>query len=367
MQRLKISWFQAVAVIALAGSVSMIAMQVMQKKNLEPGAKDIARSGRVLSPKEGVDERMPAMDPKMVSGSGIIEPQERETKVAAASAGLILRIHVKEGQVVQAGQLLVEMESSAERMAAESAREEIESARRDLDKVKAGERPETIAAVQEDLEAARAKAAQSREAMERLSGLAAKDLVTRDEYDRARRQAHQDSAMAAASKARHLALANGPRKEDVAIQEARVAQAMKKLAEREAAIGLRQVRAIGAGTVLQVKYRAGEYYLPTGEPLMLMGNLKKLRVRVDIDERDIGRVRVGQAGYVTAPAFPNRRFAARIAEIGHRIGRKNIRTDDPKERIDTKILEVLLDVEEGGAELLPGLRVVAVIGGGNRL
>jgi hypothetical protein len=42
------------------------------------------------------------------------------------------------------------------------------------------------------------------------------------------------------------------------------------------------------------------------------------------------------------------------------MGRKNIRTDDPTERIDTKILEVVLELDES-KDLVPGMRVVAYI------
>ena len=42
------------------------------------------------------------------------------------------------------------------------------------------------------------------------------------------------------------------------------------------------------------------------------------------------------------------------------MGRKNIRTDDPVERIDTKILEVVIELDKREG-LLTGLRVVSVV------
>ena len=42
------------------------------------------------------------------------------------------------------------------------------------------------------------------------------------------------------------------------------------------------------------------------------------------------------------------------------MGRKNVRSDDPTERIDTKILEVVLELDEKDG-LVPGLRVVAYV------
>jgi hypothetical protein len=71
-----------------------------------------------------------------------------------------------------------------------------------------------------------------------------------------------------------------------------------------------------------------------------------IRVRVDVDETDIGRV-VGKAAYVTADAFGARRFPAHVIRIGQVLGKKNVRTDEPTERVDQKILETLLDLDDG--------------------
>jgi len=49
-----------------------------------------------------------------------------------------------------------------------------------------------------------------------------------------------------------------------------------------------------------------------------------------------------------------------VVEVGKRMGRKNIRTDDPVERIDTKILEVVVQLNQRDG-LVPGLRVVGYI------
>ncbi len=81
---------------------------------------------------------------------------------------------------------------------------------------------------------------------------------------------------------------------------------------------------------------------------------------MDVDERDIGRVKLGQAAYAVADAWQGVRFPGKVTEIGRRMGRKNVRTDDPTERIDTKILEVVIDLDEPG-RLVTGLRVTSYI------
>jgi len=62
--------------------------------------------------------------------------------------------------------------------------------------------------------------------------------------------------------------------------------------------------------------------------------------------------------YVTADAFGDRRFAGRLVRVGRMVGKKNIRTDEAKERTDAKILEVLIELADSRT-LPPGLRVNA--------
>ena len=65
---------------------------------------------------------------------------------------------------------------------------------------------------------------------------------------------------------------------------------------------------------------------------------------------------MGQTMWVTADAFPGKRFRGTVVQIGGQLGRKNFRNDNPEERLDTKILEVLIDLEPG-VELPVGLPV----------
>ena len=141
----------------------------------------------------------------------------------------------------------------------------------------------------------------------------------------------------------------------------RLAAAEARLGQAKATLERRQIRAPYAGEILQVKARVGEYYTPgASEAPVVLGDTSRLRVRMDVDERDIGRVKLGAPAYAVADAFPGVRFTGKVAEIGRRMGRKNVRTDDPTERIDTKILEVVIDLDEPG-KLVPGLRVTSYV------
>jgi hypothetical protein len=85
-----------------------------------------------------------------------------------------------------------------------------------------------------------------------------------------------------------------------------------------------------------------------------------LRVRVDVDETEVAQVRVGQPAYITADAYRSRKFTGHVIRVGNELGHKNIRTDEPTEKVDTKILETLIQLDPG-THLPDGLRVDAYI------
>ena len=120
-----------------------------------------------------------------------------------------------------------------------------------------------------------------------------------------------------------------------------------------------------AGEVLVLPYRVGEYYQPASqgglsEPLVVLADTTRLRARLDVDERDLGKVVVGMKATVRASAFVGQNYAGTVVEIGRRMGRKNVRTDDPVERNDTKILEVVIALE-GTPPLVIGQRITGYL------
>ena len=116
-----------------------------------------------------------------------------------------------------------------------------------------------------------------------------------------------------------------------------------------------------SGVVLRKHQRTGENVsAQSGSPILTLGDTSRLRVRVDVDETDVARVTPGKAVVIKAAAFGDRQFNGTVSRVGNILGKKNIRTGDPAERVDTKVLETLVDLEPG-SELPIGLRVDAYI------
>jgi HlyD family secretion protein len=267
---------------------------------------------------------------------------------------------VKDGDHVTAGQVLVELESSVEIAAVETAEADLASARANLTRTLNGQRIEDKDATMADAASARSRSELSDIALARAEQLFKGGAITQEELDKARLTAAADKQTARAAQARAQA-ARGSRSEDIVSARANVVSAEARLAQAKATLERRKLRAPFDGEVLQVKGRVGEYYTPgASEAPVVIGDTHRLRVRMDVDERDIARVKLGQPAYAVADAYPGVRFPGKVAEIGRRMGRKNVRTDDPTERLDTKILEVVVDLDEGG-RLVPGLRVTGYI------
>jgi multidrug resistance efflux pump len=114
------------------------------------------------------------------------------------------------------------------------------------------------------------------------------------------------------------------------------------------------------GDILSVKVRAGEFYQPGSDSVVVMGDTTHMRVRIDIDERDLARVAVGARVIARVPARPGENFEGKVVEIGRRMGRKNVRSDDPVERNDAKILEVVAEMNSS-AGLVVGQRVTGFV------
>jgi HlyD family secretion protein len=326
-----------------------------------PQGKDVQKAERVLTPASGFDERLTLPQGDFVGGNGVVEPADRETRVAGQTSGRIAAIPVKEGQQVEAGTTLVELESGVQRAALAAAEADVRVADAELTRVLKGNRREDVQAAMAEAEAAAAKSALSSGVAQRLAKAGEGGGATRDEVERAQRQAEADRASANLSDAKRQAVIAGSRLEDVLAARARFAAAEAKREQARMALLERTVVAPIAGEVLQVKGRAGEYYQVGGaDALIVLGDTRALRARVDVDERDIGLLLVGQSAIVRAPAFPGEDFRGKVVEVARRMGRKNVRTDDPVERNDAKVLEVVVQLDPT-TKLVVGQRITAFL------
>jgi multidrug resistance efflux pump len=353
--RAKITKGSVAALVALGVAVGLVHV-VRTGGASQPDRDDRAKAARIVTPGRGEDFRAEAAPPGLVAASGVVEPRDREARLSPEVGGVVEALLAREGERVRAGAPLVQLRAAVEAAAVSGAEADVAAARAQLDKALRGPRAEDVRAAAAELGAARARAQLAADTLARTRRLVERQASTSQELIQAEAQARADEQTVQALAARHSVLVRGSRAEDVAAARAAVAQAQARLAQAKGALERLTVRAPFAGEVLQVLVRPGEYVNPAGGGVVKLADTSALRMRLDVDERDVGRVAVGSTGFVRADGFAGRDFAGRVVEVGRRMGRKNVRTDEPTERNDVKILEVLLELD-GRPPLPQGLRV----------
>jgi len=117
------------------------------------------------------------------------------------------------------------------------------------------------------------------------------------------------------------------------------------------------IRAPIDGTILQINARPGELASPSSTPpLVLIGNVSALRVRAEVDERDIEKIKVGQAVLVRPAAFRGREIAGTVSFIAPLVEAGRHNALGQRNMTDVDVVEVLVDLGEPGP-LLAGMKV----------
>ncbi len=299
----------------------------------------------------------------LIAGPGRVEPYSEDIKIGSELSGRLKSVLVEEGDAIRRGQILAELENADYRAEVESARASVVAKEATLRKVINGARSQERDEAWSSVDEARAVMENAQSEWHRRQQLFAAGVVSREELDRYAREADVATAKYQAAVEQHSLIDDHAREEDRSLAEADLQLAKSQLEEAQARYGKTFIRSPIDGSVLRKHHRNGESVSNSStvpDPVLTIGDRKTLRVRVDVDETDVGKVRIGQKAYVTADAFGKQKFWGRVVRVGQQLGPKNVRTDEPTERVDTKILETLVELDPG-TQLPDGLRVDAFI------
>jgi len=301
--------------------------------------------------------------PLLIAGPGKVEPYSEDIKIGSELSGRLKAVNVEEGDAIRRGQTLAELENADYRAQVESSRANVLAKEAVLRKVVNGARRQERDEAWSSVNEAKAVMENAQSELHRRQELFAAGVVSREELERYGREADVAKAKYDAAVQQHALVDDHAREEDRSLAEADLQLAQAQLAEAVARYEKTFIRSPIEGSVLRKHHRSGESVSNSStvpDPILTIGDRKALRVRVDVDETDVSKVRVGQRAYVTADAFGQQKFWGHVIRVGQQLGPKNVRTDEPTERVDTKILETLVELDPG-SQLPDGLRVDAFI------
>src|SRR6266511_766065 len=138
--------------------------------------------------------------------------------------------------------------------------------------------------------------------------------------------------------------------------KAQVIAATARIQMTQTQIERSTVRAPTDGEVLQVKIHPGEF-APAGAtatPLILLGRLKPLHVRVDVDEHEAWRVHPDAKAAAAVRGNANLKAPLTFVRFEPFVVPKKSLTGDSTERVDTRVLQVIYKIEDTNLPLLVG-------------
>ncbi len=297
--------------------------------------------------------------PKLIAGPGRVEPVSEDIKLGSELSGKLKSVNVEEGDVIHKGQVLAVLENDDYKAQVASAEAEVRTKDATLRKVLNGARRQERSEALSTVRAAEAVMENARAQKDRYQKLFEAGVVSREEAERYSREYNVARAQYQESVEHHSLVDDHAREEDEAFARADLQLAQARLEEARARYDKTLIKSPIDGTVLRKHHRNGESVSNSStvpDPILTIGDKEVLRVRMDVDETDVDRVHVGQKAYVVADAYGKQEFWGRVVRVGQQLGPKNVRTDEPTERVDRKILETLVELDKG-VQLPVGLRV----------
>lgn len=289
-----------------------------------------------------------------VSSNGKVEPISPYS-IRAQLDTFVQKIQVSEGQNVKKGQLLLELNVKEASAQLAQAKSRLLRAQDELRSAKAGGRPDDAARVAGDLAKAQADHDRLQRNHESLERLIAQGAATKDEL------ATNDLALVKAqSEVSRLSAAKQEFERQAGLDTSRgalgVQQAQSDVAALEEKVRQGKIVAPSDGTLYAMPVKAGDF-VKTGDLLMEMTDLHKVRVRAFIDEPEMGALEVGQPVKITWDALPNRVWQGKTEVIPKQVVARGSRS----------VGELLCSVENDKLELLPNTNVNVRINSKERL
>lgn len=244
----------------------------------------------------------------VVAAVGSVEPQQ-SVEVGAQVSGQITALHVAEGDVVEAGQLLAEIDTRVYEASVEADRADLRA----------------LAAQRAQREAELTLASQQ---LGRQEQLVASRATSQDSYDSA-------VASVAVIEAQLAAL------------DAEIAKAESELEAGLANLSYARITAPMAGTVLSLSVRQGQTVNANqSAPVILtLADLETMTVRASVSEADVGKLVPGMEVYFTTLGDPERRWTGTLRQV----------LPQPTVENNVVLYNALFEVDNADHRLLPSM------------
>jgi HlyD family secretion protein len=233
----------------------------------------------------------------VVSASGKIQPK-RLVNISADTPGRVVNLAVNEGDRIQRGQFLLQIDPKSLRTRVEGGTASLQAAHASLDQMR------------QSVETGRVQLQQARQTLARQQDLWRQQLTTREALDRA-----ENDVRAAESTLQE-------REKQATAQASRIEQERAGLASAQYDLSKVRIESPIDGIVTRRNIQEGETAVigtmnNPGTVLLTLADMSVIQAEVEVDETNIPHVVIGQIGKISIDAIPDRTFKGHVTEIGN--------------------------------------------------
>lgn len=303
-----------------------------------------------------------------VSASGRVKPGQT-VNLSPASAGIVERIYVEQGDQVRQGQLIARMESQDIRAQISQYQAAVAEAEAALADLRRGSRPAALAQARAVVVTAQTQVAEAQARLDlavaelgRSQALFNRGAVARSALDAAAREyrsaqagVRQAQSRVVEAQQRLQELESQPQPEAIAQAQARLAQAKAQLQGSLVRLREREIRAPFAGVITQKFATAGAFVTPTtsaseassATSTAIVALAQDLEVLAEVPEANIGIIQLGQRVEVEADGFAKQIFRGRVKRIA----------PEAIERQNVTLFQVRIQLDSGKDQLRSNMTV----------
>ncbi|NWF53652.1 MAG: efflux RND transporter periplasmic adaptor subunit [Syntrophaceae bacterium] len=291
-----------------------------------------------------------------ISGAGMVEASSRNIAVGTPVSGIVTRVMVRVGNRVKAGDPLFVLDDRKQRADLQAREAALEEAKARLRRLKELPRLEDLPPAYAKVKEAEAVLEDVRVQLELVEKVNDKRAISIEDLNKRRFAVQAAEARLARARADLTLLEAGAWKPDLEVTQAEVSRAESEVRAAKVEIERLTVTAPLAGEVLQINIRPGEFAQSgvLAQPLILLGDLDKLHVRVDIDENDAWRFHPQSSAEAYVRGNPKLKTRLTFEYVEPYVVPKRSLTGESSERVDTRVMQVIYSFKRANLPVYPG-------------
>jgi HlyD family secretion protein len=330
------------SLLALAGFVVAVL-------TVRAGSRVVPAAQPVVQPAKSTFE-------SFVAGAGIVEASSRNIEIGSHVSGVVQTLYVEAGDAIGAVEPLFTLDERDLKAQLAVRHAALNAAQAQLQRLESMPRPEDIPPADARVQEAKSALDDAQSQLDLWESLPDKRAVSQEALDRRRYAVEVARARLTESEADLALLKAGAWQADLEIARAEVASSEAQVQQTMTDIERLTVRSPVAGRVLQVNARQGEFAQAGAleTPLILVGAVEPLQVRVDVDEHDAWRVRSGAKAVAFVRGNSQLSRPLTFVRFEPFVVPKVSLTGASTERVDTRVLQVLYSFEPDSMPVFVG-------------